>query len=109
MKGSIMTDAARKDLSWIWICGSIVGTVLAAVALIGVLTDWPAWYVLTMGTSVVAALGWWIAKHQGGLLGPHFFYDLVRLARRSRTRDLRVLYGMALLLGLGLIYWVQFP
>ncbi|HWY86331.1 MAG TPA: ABC transporter permease subunit [Gemmataceae bacterium] len=42
-------------------------------------------------------------------MGPHFFYDLIRLARRSRTRDLRMLYGMALLLGLGLVYWIQFP
>ncbi len=44
-----------------------------------------------------------------GLLGPHFFYDLVRLARCSRTRDLRILYGLALLFGLGMIYWFQFP
>ena len=43
------------------------------------------------------------------MLGPHFYYDLIRLARRSRTRDLRILYGLALLFGLGMIYWFQFP
>jgi ABC-type transport system involved in multi-copper enzyme maturation permease subunit len=44
-----------------------------------------------------------------GLFGPHFFYDLIRLARRSRTRDLRMIYGVVLFLGLGLIYRLQFP
>src|SRR5438105_76227 len=104
-----MADAARKGLNRILTRGSIAGVVLVAVALVGVKPDWPAWYLLGLVLSILVALGWRIAKHQGGLLGPHFFYDLVRLARRSRTRDLRVLYGMALLLGLGLIYWVRFP
>src|SRR5438552_2816566 len=90
-----------------WAVGMII--LLTALVLAGSRTGWPTWYFATLGLAVLSLVGYSIAKRQGGLLGPHYFYDLIRLARRSRTRDLRMLYGLALLLGLGLIYWVQFP
>src|SRR5689334_11861244 len=96
-----MSQAVRRSLG---------GLLLVALAcFFGIKNDWPAWYVGALIVAGAAMLSWHIARRQGSLLGPHFFYDLVRLARRSRTRDLRMLYGMALLLGLGLIYWIQFP
>ncbi len=38
------------------------------------------------------------------LVGPHFYYDLIRLARRGRSINVRVLYVIILLLGLGFVY-----
>lgn len=46
-----------------------------------------------------------VYRHGGwGLLGPHFYYDVVRLARRGRSNVLRVVYIAGLLLGLWLVY-----
>src|SRR5687768_4012159 len=46
-------------------------------------------------------------------LGPHFFFDIVRLARGKRVRDLRMLYTFGMLIALLLLYmgrfrWVSF-
>jgi ABC-type transport system involved in multi-copper enzyme maturation permease subunit len=41
-------------------------------------------------------------------LGPHFFYDLIRLARRGRSTFVRIIYGIFLLFGLCLVYANQF-
>jgi ABC-type transport system involved in multi-copper enzyme maturation permease subunit len=38
------------------------------------------------------------------LLGPHFFYDLIRLARRGRSTVVRIAYAFFLLFGLCLVY-----
>src|SRR5262249_20903818 len=84
---------AAKLARWVF-APVLVG---ALVIFTGSKTDWPTWFVCALGGTLVAVLGWWIARRQGGLLGPHFFFDLIRLARRSRTRDLRVLYGLVLL------------
>jgi ABC-type transport system involved in multi-copper enzyme maturation permease subunit len=43
------------------------------------------------------------------LLGPLFFHDLVRLARRSRGNLLRCLFALTLLAVLGLVYAQRFP
>jgi ABC-type transport system involved in multi-copper enzyme maturation permease subunit len=46
-----------------------------------------------------------VFRHGGWrLLGPHFYYDVVRLARRGRSNALRVVYLAALFLGLWLVY-----
>ena len=42
------------------------------------------------------------------LVGPLFFYDVVRLARRGRGTALRVVYGGALLIGLAFVYASEF-
>lgn len=76
--------------------------------LIGNREGWPVWYLLILLGGVFALTGWTI-KSWGGLLGPHFPFDLIRLARRSRTRDVRVLYAFGLLVGLGLMYYTRFP
>ena len=42
------------------------------------------------------------------LLGPHFFFDLVRLARGRRVRDLRMLYTFGMLIAMLLLYMARF-
>src|SRR5262245_1633393 len=41
--------------------------------------------------------------------GPLLWYDLARLARQSRTRQLRCLYGLGLLAWLCVLFHRQFP
>jgi ABC-type transport system involved in multi-copper enzyme maturation permease subunit len=46
-----------------------------------------------------------VYRHGGWhLLGPHFYYDVVRLARRGRSTVLRVVYILALFAGLAFVY-----
>lgn len=42
------------------------------------------------------------------LLGPHFFFDIIRLARGRRVRDLRMLYTFGMLLALLILYMARF-
>lgn len=42
------------------------------------------------------------------LLGPHFFFDIIRLARGKRVRDLRMLYTFGMLLALLILYMARF-
>jgi ABC-type transport system involved in multi-copper enzyme maturation permease subunit len=52
-----------------------------------------------------AALHVVVYRHGGWrLLGPHFYYDVVRLARRGRSNALRIVYIAGLFLGLWLVY-----
>lgn len=41
------------------------------------------------------------------MLGPHFYYDLIRLAHRGWPTGVRVLYLVALLLSLTIIHQTQ--
>src|SRR5438270_3573618 len=43
------------------------------------------------------------------MVGPLFFYDLVRLARRGRSILLRVTYALALFAALFVAYQIRFP
>jgi ABC-type transport system involved in multi-copper enzyme maturation permease subunit len=52
---------------------------------------------------------WAIRKRGAEAVGPMFFYDLMRLARRGRSTLLRCLYAALLLGGLYLIYSNRFP
>jgi ABC-type transport system involved in multi-copper enzyme maturation permease subunit len=52
---------------------------------------------LTLQIIVYCHGGW-------GLLGPHFYYDVVRLARRGRSTLLRVAYIIAMFIGLTVVY-----
>src|SRR5438552_18435865 len=38
------------------------------------------------------------------LLGPHFYWDVIRLARKGRTTLLRCLYLVVLLIGIWVLY-----
>ncbi len=53
------------------------------------------------------ALPWWRSRPR--LLGPLYFYDLLRLARRGRSTLLRTIYALTLLGGFYLTYTSRFP
>lgn len=95
--------------TWLQIALQAVFALLILVAgvMFGFRIDWPFWYGITFVIGIFFLAGIYV-KRWGGLLGPHFFFDLVRLARRSRTRDVRVLYAFGLLVGLGLMYYLRF-
>jgi len=51
-----------------------------------------------------------VYRHGGwGILGPHFYYDVVRLARRGRSTLLRVAYIIAMFAGLTTVYETSAP
>lgn len=89
-----------------WTVG--LGVVTAVLLFVGIKSGGAEWFWWGLAGLAAVALGLWL-RRRGGFFGPHFFYDLVRLARRARSRDVRMLYGIAMLIGLGLIYWLQFP
>ncbi len=47
-------------------------------------------------------------RRAGALVGPLFFWDVVRLARRGRGTALRIVYGAGLLIALGAVYAAHF-
>jgi ABC-type transport system involved in multi-copper enzyme maturation permease subunit len=59
---------------------------------------WGQWLVCTAGVLLVAG---------SALLGPVFFFDLVRMTRRGRYFLIRTVYGGALLFVLVVIWWNQ--
>lgn len=70
----------------------------------------PPWAILGLAALPIFLVGVWIQRRGGlGLVGPHFFYDLIRLGRRARTWDVRVLFTVGLLIGLSLVYFLRFP
>jgi ABC-type transport system involved in multi-copper enzyme maturation permease subunit len=71
----------------------------------------PSWFVPAL---VPLVLAWHLLAasrrpSDAGLLGPLFFYDVVRLARRGRSTLLRCVYALALLVALCFAYAEQFP
>jgi ABC-type transport system involved in multi-copper enzyme maturation permease subunit len=95
----------RRRWQWrervaLWLC-----VLLPALALWGGL-HWLeiaalTWLCIFGAGAIVTLRGDW------RLVGPHFRFDLVRLARRGRSATVRVLYLAALLAGLGLA-WIQY-
>jgi ABC-type transport system involved in multi-copper enzyme maturation permease subunit len=91
---------------WSWPERVIVGALM--VAPIAILI----WGGRAMGgaagiAAMVAFLGlqFVVYRHGGwGLIGPHFYYDVVRLARRGRSSLLRVAYIVAMFAGLAFVY-----
>src|SRR5262249_27585268 len=57
----------------------------------------------------VLLTAWAIRRRGVEAVGPMFFYDLMRLARRGRSTLLRCAYALLLLAVLYLIYWNRFP
>jgi ABC-type transport system involved in multi-copper enzyme maturation permease subunit len=69
----------------------------------------PASVPVVLVCSLAALLVWAVRRRTGPLVGPLFFYDVVRLARRRRGTALRFVYGLALLLALAIVYDRCFP
>lgn len=71
----------------------------------------PKWILIgtVSGAVFVAFLLWyWIRKRQIRIIGPMFWYELVRLARRGQQPRLRVLLVSLLLVGLFVTYLREF-
>lgn len=67
------------------------------------LTVW-GWVAL-VGAGLLLLVAIWLIKRLGGsLLGPLFLYEMVVLARRGQQLRLRVLFAIALLVGLFIAY-----
>ena len=67
--------------------------------------DWPLWTLAVFVPAALVAVQLIVRRHGGWrLIGPHFYYDLVRLARRGRSTAVRVAYLVTLLLGLWYVY-----
>jgi ABC-type transport system involved in multi-copper enzyme maturation permease subunit len=71
----------------------------------------PSWLLLALVAVLRACHALTVPPRRAGegLLGPLFFYDVVRLARRGRSTLLRCAYALALLGALCLAYHLRFP
>jgi ABC-type transport system involved in multi-copper enzyme maturation permease subunit len=69
---------------------------------------WPVLLVL-LGLTYVAMVIHVVYYRGWYLVGPLFFYDVVRLARRGRSTLLRVTFGLTLFAGLCFVYDARFP
>ena len=79
-------------------------SLLVFVTLIVGLREW-SWLAGIFALAAFIALQIVVFRHGGWrLLGPHFYYDVVRLARRGRSTLLRCAYILALLAGLALVF-----
>jgi ABC-type transport system involved in multi-copper enzyme maturation permease subunit len=79
-----------------------------------VLASWvaaaPGPVLLVLVFAEVGVVTWLGLRHgPGDLIGPLFFYDLIRLARRGRSTLLRCVYALLLLGALCLVYVEVFP
>jgi ABC-type transport system involved in multi-copper enzyme maturation permease subunit len=92
---------------WSWTKIAIIAfpSLLMVLVLLG--TNHPEWIWLAgiFAMTVFIALQINVFRHGGWrLLGPHFYYDVVRLARRGQTTLLRCAYILALFAGLALVF-----
>jgi ABC-type transport system involved in multi-copper enzyme maturation permease subunit len=63
------------------------------------------WIIGGLVITTVIVINVIVFRHGGWhLLGPHFYYDVVRLARRGRSTVLRVVYIFALFVGLAIVF-----
>ncbi len=103
--------AQRTWFSWAWLHGwtwpeRVIVTV-AWLLPIAVLAGGRAWGWLSGLFAVAAFVILNVVVHRHGgwhLMGPHFYYDVVRLARRGRSTVLRVVYIIAMFIGLTVVY-----
>ena len=65
-----------------------------------------SWFAGVLAGIAFVALQVVVYRHGGWqLLGPHFYYDVVRLARRGRSTALRVVYILAMFIGLAVVFF----
>jgi ABC-type transport system involved in multi-copper enzyme maturation permease subunit len=92
--------------NWSWTRCAIVAllSLLVFVTLIVGLRAW-SWLAGIFALAAFIALQIVVFRHGGWrLLGPHFYYDVVRLARRGRSTLLRCSYILALFAGLAFVF-----
>ncbi len=89
--------------------GGALGLVLLGIAGVAWSINLPALAVLPLTLGALAWIGWLVRRHGAELVGPLFFYELLRLARRGRSTLLRCLYALSLLGVLYFVYAHHFP
>lgn len=97
----------RRLKSWPWLRIAAAALLVLAVALsvANPFTSGVGWIAAGLAFVASIVLSYVVHRHGGWhLLGPHFYYDVVRLARRGRSTALRVVYILALFAGLALVY-----
>ena len=82
----------------------------AAAGLVWLGDPLPVWERTILWAILAVGLGIILRRFWAWLLGPLFFYDLIRTARRNRLIPVRTLYGIALLVLVFLFYvrWFSF-
>src|SRR6266852_5458437 len=111
---SVLSADQASSHSRFWRClfgKRFIINVLAATALVGAwMADVPEPVLATLLFIHLGLACWAIGTQRGiALLGPLFWYDLARLARRQRTTLLRCTYGLLLLGWLAYTVQDQFP
>jgi ABC-type transport system involved in multi-copper enzyme maturation permease subunit len=91
--------------SWTKLAIVVFPSLLMVLVLLGLNQPEWIWLAGIFALTVFIALQINVFRHSGWrLLGPHFYYDVVRLARRGRTTLLRCAYILALFAGLALVF-----
>jgi ABC-type transport system involved in multi-copper enzyme maturation permease subunit len=104
-------SAQRTWPNWGWIAGwsRLERIIVACAWLLPIVVlaggrDW-GWLSGLFALAAFGVLNIVVHRHGGWhLLGPHFYYDVVRLARRGRSTALRVVYILAMFIGLTFVY-----
>jgi ABC-type transport system involved in multi-copper enzyme maturation permease subunit len=96
----------RPSFSW-----RTRAALLATAVLFTTVASWTPWSIRAALIGGGAVLFISVAVREGGfrLVGPLFWFDLARLARRGRTALLRVSYALLLLAGLIFLFYQRFP
>jgi ABC-type transport system involved in multi-copper enzyme maturation permease subunit len=89
----------RKTCAWFLLLIAPCGPILSAIA------DLPVWFTILSAAPALVALPWLVVEYEGWrLIGPHCYFDLIRMARKGRTILLRVAFLLALLGGIWYAY-----
>jgi ABC-type transport system involved in multi-copper enzyme maturation permease subunit len=87
----------------------IAAIFIVPLVLIGGMSRAPQPVLAALVAAEVALVGWALRRRHLALVGPLFFYDVVRLARRGRSTLLRCTYALLLLMGLYVVFTQHFP
>jgi ABC-type transport system involved in multi-copper enzyme maturation permease subunit len=108
-ESSSATATAHRGVGWWeWLSLALVLAGCAALAVWGPSFSLSLRVGLWAALAIVLAAVYLLGRFGRGLLGPVFFYDLVRAARGGRSVILRCAYLAILLATLFLLYWQSF-
>lgn len=78
---------------------------LALWAVLAYLVAWPGWIAAALLLVALLVLHWAVVRGGGWrLLGPHLYFDMIRIARKGRAVLFRVLFLLVLIGGIGYAY-----
>ncbi len=84
--------------------------IAVVLPVLGVIADQPVALTVALAMPALVALQWFVSRRGGWrLIGPHSYYDLIRMSRKGRGILLRSLFLLALLGGIGYSYEQALP